>query len=285
MTSPSEALYSSVPDDDIEGYRPEPKASLSDAGSHEAFLEHAQVRPRKSRRRNLWPWIAHSIFFSISCLVLLQGIRLLRQGKQSCVAKLSTYSPALDAVSDDYQVVRFNGTFGRYSPYTEPPSDETDAAWGELVEGPVFSASEEDMDRIGADRDSVRLPPESGGGYYATLEVFHQMHCLNVLWQSTYLEYYKEKNETFGQSDRVVRTHLDHCVTILRQKLACDADINVVTYNWVHNIQYPFPNANTLHKCRNFDTIMDWAKAHQADDPIGGVVLKPEGAKEWRHAP
>ena len=38
--------------------------------------------------------------------------------------------------------------------------------------------SEEEMERIGHSKDSARLPPESGGGYMASLEVNHQIHCL-----------------------------------------------------------------------------------------------------------
>ena len=38
--------------------------------------------------------------------------------------------------------------------------------------------SDEVMEKIGHSKDSVRLPPESGGGYMANLEVHHQIHCV-----------------------------------------------------------------------------------------------------------
>jgi hypothetical protein len=37
----------------------------------------------------------------------------------------------------------------------------------------------EDVERIGKlENSTVMLPPESGGGYMASLEAVHQLHCL-----------------------------------------------------------------------------------------------------------
>ena len=45
----------------------------------------------------------------------------------------------------------------------------------------VMSISQETLDRIDHSPESVRLPPESGGGFMGSLEVFHQIHCV-VSW-------------------------------------------------------------------------------------------------------
>lgn len=42
----------------------------------------------------------------------------------------------------------------------------------------AFSISHDELLKIGAPESSVKLPPDSGGGYMAWLEVFHQLHCL-----------------------------------------------------------------------------------------------------------
>lgn len=77
----------------------------------------------------------------------------------------------------------------------------------------------------------------------------------------------------------------DHCADLLRQKLMCDADVGVLTYNWVKNHSGPYPNFNTLHKCRNFDNVLAWGRAHQAPRPRGGNVKKPADAVEMELPP
>ena len=44
-------------------------------------------------------------------------------------------APALDAIRDDYEVWRFNGTFRNDSPYKGPPSESVDAAWDRITNG------------------------------------------------------------------------------------------------------------------------------------------------------
>ena len=59
----------------------------------------------------------------------------------------------------------------------------------------------------------------------------------------------------------------DHCADLLRQKLQCDSDVGIYTYNWVKDHKRPYPNFNTRHKCRNFDDILRWGRAHEAKRP------------------
>jgi Asp-tRNA(Asn)/Glu-tRNA(Gln) amidotransferase B subunit len=38
----------------------------------------------------------------------------------------------------------------------------------------------------------------------------------------------------------------------------CDADMTLITYNWINNHYQPHPNFNVQHKCRDFDAAMEW---------------------------
>lgn len=69
----------------------------------------------------------------------------------------------------------------------------------------------------------------------------------------------------------------DHCADMLRQKVMCDADVGVITYNWHENNSDPVANFNTPHKCRNFDRVLDWSYRHQTETP-DGRVHKPKDA-------
>ena len=102
-------------------------------------------------------------------------------------------APALEVVKDDYEVVRFISSYKSQSPYKGPPSPDVDAAWDRIIEGRcckndivlsninivgAMSITQETLDRINASEHAVKLPDESGGGYLAILEVFHQLHCV-----------------------------------------------------------------------------------------------------------
>lgn len=80
-------------------------------------------------------------------------------------------------------------------------------------------------------------------------------------------------------------TCVDHCADILRQKLMCDADTGIITYNWVKHHRLPHANFNVEHKCRNFEDVLSWVYAHRAPAPLGGEVPKKEGYVEFSDVP
>jgi hypothetical protein len=72
--------------------------------------------------------------------------------------------------------------------------------------GGVISISEETLHAVNASAEySVKLAPELGGGYMATVESLHQLHCLEFLRQATYADYYKD---TWQDSPEMTRFHL-----------------------------------------------------------------------------
>lgn len=36
----------------------------------------------------------------------------------------------------------------------------------------------------------------------------------------------------------------------------CHDDLSLVTYNWVKGLDVPYPNFNTYHTCKNWDTFL-----------------------------
>lgn len=70
---------------------------------------------------------------------------------------------------------------------------------------------------------------------------------------------------------------MDHCADILRQKLMCDADASLITYNWIKNHYAPKPNFNVQHQCRNYNHILDTARKFKADGSsfANGWILRP----------
>lgn len=61
----------------------------------------------------------------------------------------------------------------------------------------------------------------------------------------------------------------------------CQADISLVTWQWVDRQELPFANFNVKHECRNWDSILEWTKNHQA--AASAIVRPPE--KPWPPQP
>ena len=45
----------------------------------------------------------------------------------------------------------------------------------------------------------------------------------------------------------------------------CDADVTLITYNWVKNHYRPHPNFNVQHKCRDFEAAKRWTRERAID--------------------
>ena len=55
----------------------------------------------------------------------------------------------------------------------------------------------------------------------------------------------------------------------------CDADVGVITYNWVPHRIHPFPNFNVWHQCRNFEKVLEWGYVHEAPNQLDDFVKLP----------
>lgn len=58
--------------------------------------------------------------------------------------------------------------------------------------------------------------------------------------------------------------HMDHCINSIRQSLMCNADVSTVGYDWFPEINLLRTRLDSVHRCRNWDAIHDWALDHQA---------------------
>ncbi|KAG1857181.1 hypothetical protein C8R48DRAFT_607603 [Suillus tomentosus] len=172
-------------------------------------------------------------------------------------------------------IVRFNGTLDFPSIYRGPPSPEVDAAWARIAHDvlPTRMSLEEILKAGEVDSPSkVKYPAEFGGGFMVSMEAPHQLHCLNLLRKASWHKYYSPTDTSFQDTPEVVRMHLDHCIEMIRQNLMCNADVSIITWDWVQGHPIPYPNFNTRHQCRNYEKIMDWAAEHAVRIPQSAVT-------------
>jgi hypothetical protein len=202
-----------------------------------------------------------------------------------------------------FQQVRFNGSFLKLNAFRQDAGPEVDAAWKSL--GADFSAvripaSEAAASNIRADQ--VKVKEKYGGGFPANVEGLHHLHCLNLLRKSLpwNIEYYKAmKMGPFANEDHILKAHVSkstHYPLNLTVKLTMTNSTLSRYYPPTIDVQHrywcfgtgmvqppdseiePFVDFNTVHTCRNFDAVRDWAEQHQLPTEVPDDFL--EGPKE-----
>ncbi|KAG1729100.1 uncharacterized protein EDB91DRAFT_839379 [Suillus paluster] len=224
--------------------------------------------PPKSRFFHWSPLLSHGVLMSITMLFFTLWARA------PSIDDVVVYSPANEAI-ESIGIVRLNGTLNAPSIY-RGPSPEVDAAWDRVsLNARPIRMTLEQLLRTG-ERPSpamAQYPDEYGGGYMATVEVIHHLHCVDMLRRVTWNkpQSYDHDDESH-ESHKDFRIHLDHCIEMLRQIIMCRGDVTMITYDWLEGHDDPFPNFNIRHQCRNFEKVLDWVDERRVIVPRPKMV-------------
>lgn len=121
--------------------------------------------------------------------------------------------------------------------------------------------------------------------YVTQLDVFHQLHCLNLMRKLVYPEMYPI-DLTSGSDEALENLdHLEHCYDQLRQSLQCHSDLATIYWEWVPEMERAYGNLATTHTCKDFDKVREWARDHKLKGEVD-MDVKVEGApirhlSEW----
>ena len=114
-------------------------------------------------------------------------------------------------------------------------------------------------------------PATGNKGFRVAIEVFHQLHCLNLLRQNNHKEYYAPLGGDTAAPIHDLHGHLDHCIDALRQFVMCQGDVNVFAFRFPFDDGDPWPDYSTPRVCKNYASIRQWAVDHTvergADEP------------------
>ncbi|KAH7418596.1 hypothetical protein BKA64DRAFT_204128 [Cadophora sp. MPI-SDFR-AT-0126] len=262
------STYEAVRDDE-KFQEPFPRRSSTSTSDSTLLEDEEDARLTQPRRKFSikWMWLIHAALLSMS-FTMFVGAFFTRASTLEHVRKFSAYSPAAKAV--EYQRVKFNATMGEGSPYVGK-GPEVDKAWHAIsydIGDQVIT--DEELEIIGMPKSHLRAKnPKTGvEGYRVGLEVFHQLHCINLLRQVTYKEHYMEVgNGNFAGTPEDLQMHTDHCLEILRMNVECNADVGVFTFYMMDGDPLPWPELNSFHQCRNFDRVKEWA----IDNSVGNM--------------
>jgi len=233
--------------------------------SDDEFTYHERTSASKKWRQLAWLWLGRLLLlFAVSTTSFWAGSTK-KPTWGDCVRQTSEYSPGLSAISKPYQKIRFRGGFDSDSPYKGPPSPAVDAAWNRIAEMGVIRISKEELHQLNASKYASEIPKSLGGGFMGLPEFVHQIHCVHMLWKNIYPDYYEQINDEIFADRQEMLDHMNHCADMLRQKLMCDADMGIITYNWRKHHYRPHPNFNVQHKCRDFEAGLEWGLERQID--------------------
>ncbi|KIJ30118.1 hypothetical protein M422DRAFT_187544, partial [Sphaerobolus stellatus SS14] len=164
-------------------------------------------------------------------------------------------APAIEAL--EYQAVKFYDGYDYYGHklpvYEQPPSDEVDKAWANLYKTGAVKITKSQASQL-----TNKTWPITGDteNYFVAFEIFHQLHCLDVLRQAAYRDHY---NET--ESPATLR----HCLAGLRQGIMCSVDISPIVWQWSDHYNKAMERVDTIHSCRNFERFQEWVSLHALD--------------------
>ncbi|PYH90973.1 hypothetical protein BO71DRAFT_443520 [Aspergillus ellipticus CBS 707.79] len=207
------------------------------------------------------PWVFHNDVFQ----ELVAAAWLFRERHQL----LLDPAPVYDRLDIYRSEIRHN--FSNYWPDNRPsifqqmPSPEVDAAWERISDQESIPLSADEVRKLGYDPDTVWPAPkdEFGEGvYYGVVDVFHQIHCLNMMRHSAFPAYYGDVRERTKHVPLKWDDHLLHCQYAVLRALMCHADVEVQIGQKFKG--WPGLNMNfaSTKSCRDFEQILDWKEAN-----------------------
>ncbi|EFQ24894.1 hypothetical protein CGRA01v4_06855 [Colletotrichum graminicola] len=248
-------------------YKPLMSEETRDSESLEGSMYSINGAP-KHRLWSKWKLRLQSLYMghtSFLCLVVLSmafgfAFSVLRApSDQDCARQLSMWSPVLDAV--EYIQYDFDDAFNSTSIYRGPPTPEREQAWFDLTYKHAVEIPQDKISGLNRSEEDhlERVSEEEGSGYVALIEVFHQLHCLNMVRMYTWLQAGKYDKPPLGLAFDPLknRIHVDHCIEALRISLMCFADVTPLFVRLGGPLGKR-ADFETHHKCRNFTKIEQW---------------------------
>jgi len=130
------------------------------------------------------------------------------------------YSPARDAIKYEQRVF---STFGEKTKYHGPPTNETDIHWEDLYQIGLSRITKDEAEQLPNRTEPI---PGDESHYIVSLDVFHQLHCLNMirkaLWPARYAP--EDIGKAHIPEDPDEFDHNDHCINSIRESIMCHGD-------------------------------------------------------------
>lgn len=162
------------------------------------------------------------------------------------------YTPA-ESVIEYKQIVFTASTALDRSPY-QGSSNGINKAWEDLYN--EFGISQISASLAAQLPNATMRNHNDPSKFIVQLDVFHQLHCLNLLRKLVYPAVFPE-HQPHATEDSV--DHLEHCYDQLRQSLMCHSDLATIYWQWEPDERRSYGNLKTTHTCKDFGKVRQWA--------------------------
>ncbi|KAJ7890379.1 hypothetical protein B0H13DRAFT_877701 [Mycena leptocephala] len=229
----------------------------AEEGRHETY-----PRSRPARPRRIVPILA--------AIICVQSIALLATlWRRPSTPAPRLYSPVQHLVEETLKIYPLG--FGKdLSPFQVPSSPDLDQAWEDLYNFGVSRIPKQEAAKLPNKTSPI---PGDPGFYIVELDVFHELHCLNMIRKALDPDYYTDWNiKTVERA----REHVSHCVDWIRYSIMCHSDTSVIVWQWNDRVQQSTPKARVPHTCRNFELIQDWGRQNAMTMEYNDTIHIPD---------
>ncbi|CAG9987089.1 unnamed protein product [Clonostachys byssicola] len=196
-----------------------------------------------------------------------------RVNNPSSGSRYLLYSFSLNGILLLSLVLSWAYLYSGRSPY-QGSSDEINLMWEDLYnEFAISLITGEEAARLPNATSPMAQEPTK---YMVQLDVFHQLHCLNLMRKLVYPSVFNLDLTSGSEEAEENLDHFEHCYDSLRQALQCNADLSTIYYEWVPERNRLVGNLATTHTCKNYDSIVQWARDRQYKGPLD-YTAKVEG--------
>ncbi|KAI1123320.1 hypothetical protein F5Y10DRAFT_251998 [Nemania abortiva] len=181
-----------------------------------------------------------------------------------------SWSPVQQHV--EYELQREYASEDTHSNFAGPPTPEQDHAWDELERPSFFRVTRQELERAGSSFENIT--ELVGGGYVATLGVYHELHCVRQL------RFYLSKERYYPNLTQVqvdyLQHHLDHCLEALRHVVMCHGNTALRSFAWTDpSALLPKAQSNSNMNCVKWSSIYEWSQSRMV--PYNPPLVRPLG--------
>ncbi|KAF8319621.1 hypothetical protein DL93DRAFT_102637 [Clavulina sp. PMI_390] len=198
------------------------------------------------------------------------------------------YSPAAKVLTHEHKLSK---RFTQVSDYQGPRTYERDRLWASLYMpyswvGVTRELAKPMLNQTERIQDDIKIMGEPR--YILDLDVFHQLHCLDMIRRKLKGPREGEDQEhkphfaPMGPADDPTYDHVDHCINSVREALMCNPDLTPVVWQWDEASQKSGPKIDVVHTCANFNAIQEWGKKWKLPYHIDDSVHVHD---DWTHSP
>ncbi|KAK4615072.1 hypothetical protein CLAFUR0_08698 [Fulvia fulva] len=250
------------------------------------LLEESIVSPEKVRRigrtlkARIWSagwYIVMLVASNITSLSVAVGY-----ARTMYSPDLPSYDAYRGQIDRGLTVRRFDRFWFTPNDFTRPPSKEVDQAWSDLgIWIPYFILPESLGPAHGLNNSHLKYSGDDFDtpGYPVVPEMIHHLHCLDSLRKNLYYnhEYYAEQRLRAGKSiaEEFMKAHINHCISALKERLLCTADIGIVPFLWRTAEGDVMPDFGREHKCYDHKSVIAWYEKHGVPENQSDIVVIP----------